>query len=177
MAASCAIPGFYRPVEVDGRRYVDGGLRSGSNLDVLADAGLDLVICINPTSSPQLPPPRTIGERLVLPLRQAACRRLRAEAASVRDRGAAVVLIEPTGSDLELMGSNMMARRKRHEVIESAIASVTAQLRQPALEAVLSSLPAGAPALVRRPQGAPERWPDLRALALERWGADVPRAA
>ena len=177
VAASCAIPGFYRPVEVAGRRYVDGGLRTGSNLDVLADADLDLVICINPTSSPRLPPPRTIGERLVLPLRQAAGRRLRAEAASVRDRGAVVVLIEPTGSDLELMGSNMMARRRRHEVVESAIASVTAQLRQPALESVLSSLPAGAPALVRRPRGAPDRWPDLRALALDRWGVDVPRAA
>ena len=70
-----------------------------------------------------------------------------------------------------------MARRKRHEVVECAIASVTAQLRQPGLEGVLSSLPAGAPALVRRPEGAPERWPDLRALALERWGVEVPRAA
>ena len=177
VAASCAIPGFYRPVEISGRRYVDGGLRSGSNLDVLAGEGLDLVICINPTSSPKLLPARTIGERIVLPLRQAACRRLRAEAASVRDRGAGVVLIEPAARDLELMGSNMMARRRRHEVVESAIASVTAQLRQPALESVLSSLPAGAPALVRRPRGAPDGWPDLRALALERWGVDVPRAA
>ena len=36
VAASCAIPGFYHPVEIDGRRYVDGGMRSTSNLD-LAD--------------------------------------------------------------------------------------------------------------------------------------------
>ena len=177
VAASCAIPGFYRPVEIGGRRYVDGGLRSGSNLDVLAGEGLDLVICVNPTSSPQLPPPRTLGERIVLPLRQAAFKRVRAEAEQVRARGATVVLIEPTGGDLELMGSNMMVRRRRHDVIESAIATVTAQLRHPGLEPVLSSLPAGAPALVRRPAGAPERWPDLRALALERWDVDVPRAA
>ena len=34
------------------------------------------VICINPTSSPRLHPPRTLGERLVLPLRQAASRRV-----------------------------------------------------------------------------------------------------
>ena len=87
-----------------------------------------------------------------------------------------MVPIEPTAEDLELMGSNMMVRRHRHDVIESAVASVTGS-RRPELEAVLSALPAGAPALVRRPEGAPERWPDLRALALERWGADVPRAA
>ena len=36
VAASCAIPGFYRPVRIGGRDYVDGGVRSASNLDLLA---------------------------------------------------------------------------------------------------------------------------------------------
>src|SRR5262245_2495543 len=49
VAASCAIPGFYRSVKIGGRRYVDGGVRSTSNLDVLRDEGLDLVIALNPT--------------------------------------------------------------------------------------------------------------------------------
>ena len=48
VAASCAIPGFYRPVKIGGRRYVDGGVCSASNLDLLAGRGLDLVICLNP---------------------------------------------------------------------------------------------------------------------------------
>src|SRR5256885_648381 len=43
-AASCAIPGFYKPVEISGRRYVDGGLWSTSNLDILRTAELDIVI-------------------------------------------------------------------------------------------------------------------------------------
>src|SRR5436190_10407198 len=51
VAASCAIPGFYRPVEIGGRRYVDGGMYSASNMDLLAGRGLDLVICLNPTST------------------------------------------------------------------------------------------------------------------------------
>src|SRR4051812_13363669 len=51
VAASCAIPGFYRPVQIGGHRYVDGGVYSASNLDLLADFGLDLVICLNPTST------------------------------------------------------------------------------------------------------------------------------
>jgi Patatin-like phospholipase len=33
VAASCAIPGFYRPVGIGGRRYVDGSIASTSNLD------------------------------------------------------------------------------------------------------------------------------------------------
>ena len=51
VAASCAIPGFYRSVRIGDRRYVDGGVHSTSNLDLLAGEGLDLVICLNPTSS------------------------------------------------------------------------------------------------------------------------------
>ena len=39
VAASCAIPGFYRSVRIGGRRYVDGGVRSTSNLDALAGEG------------------------------------------------------------------------------------------------------------------------------------------
>ena len=49
--ASCAIPGFYRPVRIGRRLYVDGGVCSASNLDLLAGRGLDLVICLNPLSS------------------------------------------------------------------------------------------------------------------------------
>jgi NTE family protein len=49
VAASCAIPGFYRSVRIGGRRYVDGGVQSTSNLDLMAGLGLDLVICLNPT--------------------------------------------------------------------------------------------------------------------------------
>ncbi len=51
VAASCAIPAFYHPVSVGGRRYVDGGICSPSNLDLLCDAELDLVVCLNPMSS------------------------------------------------------------------------------------------------------------------------------
>ncbi len=35
VAASCAIPGFYHPVTIGARRYVDGGMHSASNLDML----------------------------------------------------------------------------------------------------------------------------------------------
>ena len=36
VAASCAIPSFYHPKVIAGRRYVDGGLWSTSNLDLVA---------------------------------------------------------------------------------------------------------------------------------------------
>lgn len=46
MAASCAVPGVYPPVTIDGRRYIDGGMRSGSNADLAQ--GYDRVVVLSP---------------------------------------------------------------------------------------------------------------------------------
>jgi NTE family protein len=46
VAASCAVPGVYPPVSIDGRRYVDGGMRSGANADLAA--GYDRVVVLAP---------------------------------------------------------------------------------------------------------------------------------
>jgi NTE family protein len=175
VAASCAIPGFYHPVEIDGRRYVDGGMRSTSNLDALAGEGLDVVICLNPMSSLHAAEPRTIGERLTFGMRAGAGRQLGAEARRLRTSGTDVVILQPTVHDLDVMGTNLMSGGRRHEVIERATDSVTEHLRECGLgERLAATLPAGAPALVRRPKGSPDRWPDTRLLARERFATPEP---
>jgi len=162
VAASCAIPGFYYPVTIGGRRYVDGGLYSNSNLDLLRAEELDLVICLNPTSS--LYPMRAWnpGERLAAIARRDSGRRLGSEAKKLRAAGTRVVLIQPTGKDLEVMGSNLMSRRRRHEVILTATETVGEQLREPALAEQLSGLPEGDPERITRPPGPPSTWALLR---------------
>lgn len=161
VAASCAIPGFYHPVTIAGRRYVDGGLYSNSNLDLLRAAGLDLVICLNPTSS--LHPMRAWNpvERAAQLARRAAGRRLGSEAKKLRAAGTEVVLVQPTGKDLEVMGPNLMSRKRRHDVIRTAIETVGARLREPELAELLSGLPRGAPERLSRPPGPPSAWPPL----------------
>jgi NTE family protein len=47
-AASTSIPLLYAPREIDNRVYVDGGLRSTTNIDVAIGHGAKLVVCINP---------------------------------------------------------------------------------------------------------------------------------
>jgi NTE family protein len=42
VAASCAVPGVWPPVTINGRRYMDGGVRSATNLDLAA--GHDVVV-------------------------------------------------------------------------------------------------------------------------------------
>lgn len=46
VAASCAVPLVWPPVEVNGRRYVDGGVRSIANVDLAS--GADVVVVVAP---------------------------------------------------------------------------------------------------------------------------------
>jgi NTE family protein len=107
VAASCAVPGWFTPIAIDGRRFVDGGAWSTTNLDLLADLDppLDLVVVSAPLA-------RTV--RRV---------RLTAEAAGVRRRGTPVVLIEPTIADLRAMGWNALDARRRGPAAEQARAT------------------------------------------------------
>jgi NTE family protein len=46
VAASCAVPGVYPPVTIEGRRYVDGGMRSAANADLAS--GYDRLVVLAP---------------------------------------------------------------------------------------------------------------------------------
>jgi len=61
VAASCAVPGVYPPVPIDGIPYIDGGARSGSNADLVADC--DRVLGFTPVDR-AIGPMRTAGELL-----------------------------------------------------------------------------------------------------------------
>src|SRR3954447_24789893 len=120
VAASCAIPGLYHPVTIAGRRYVDGGIYSASNADILRNEELDLVICLNPTST--LHPIRAINLRdaFNIVFQRASGRRLGSEAKKLRAAGTEVALIQPIREDLEAMGPNLMRTGNRNRVIETA---------------------------------------------------------
>jgi NTE family protein len=57
--ASCAVPGVWPVVEIDGKKYMDGGMRSGTNADLAA--GADPVLIVTPSTErtpmgPAVPP-------------------------------------------------------------------------------------------------------------------------
>ena len=128
------------------------------------------MICLNPTSSLHAGHPRTLGERMAFALRQRSGRQLGTEAAKVtRSAGTEVMLLQPTVHDLDVMGINLMSRSRRHAVIETAVRTVTAHLRDSPVGERLARLTPGTPALVCRPSGTPASWPDLHAAARRRW--------
>jgi NTE family protein len=112
VAASAAIPSYFAPVSIDGRRYVDGGVRSLVNLDLVVGSGLDLVVVSSPLSHAS-PVPWPAAST---PMRQLLRARLRLEVAAVRRAGVPVVVIEPGRRVSAAMGLNPMDARRRGSV-------------------------------------------------------------
>ncbi len=138
--ASCAIPGLYRPMRIDGRLYVDGGVWSPSNLDLLSEADVDTVVALNPMSSIQPGLPTTIVERVERRVRSAMGRRLGREARRLKEKGVRLLLIQPGSDDLDAMGINLMDPNRRVQVLETAIQTTSARLESTDAEEVLSDL-------------------------------------
>ena len=128
VAASGAVPGINPPLAIAGRLYVDGGLRSSTNLDVLAEpaagAPLDRVLVSAPLSCAPAYGPRS----WLRPARRIFRRRLAAEARSLRHRGAAVHLLQPSGAVLAAMGINPFAVQRMDRVARAAYRATRAAL-------------------------------------------------
>src|SRR5919199_3225494 len=148
VAASCAIPGFYHPVSIAGRRYIDGGICSVSNLDLLCDEGLDLVICLNPMSSLTQATGGSPADRMAAIMRAAAGRRMGREAGKLREAGTRVLILQPGDKDVALMGFNLMNGARRLEVMEQARRSVATELRR--IRARRAPLPPASAGAARR---------------------------
>ncbi|MFF8972763.1 patatin-like phospholipase family protein [Streptomyces sp. NPDC014995] len=128
LRASWAVPGWFPPVHIDGRRYADGGVRSTASADLLVSHGLDEVYVIAPMSSPPTGPRRGLGRAEAL-LRRVMTRTLDAECAALRATGTRVTRIEPTAADLKVMGGNFMDGRRRPAVLETALRTTRAVVR------------------------------------------------
>ena len=146
VAASCAIPGYFRPVRIGGRRYVDGGVRSMVNLDLVSDLGLDLVIISSPMSE-EAGPLRLAPGSVV---RQFLRAQLDREMDALSRTGVPVIAIQPDRRVTVAMGLNPMDARLRGPVSRVTHASVGTWLQDSpdgrSLAALLESGVAGAPA-------------------------------
>jgi NTE family protein len=117
VAASCAIPGYFEPVEIDGVQYVDGGAHSPTNADVLGDGraiDLDMVVVSSPMSVARghVRASADIAARLLFH------RYLAGELARLRRRKIPVLTFEPTSEDLGVMGINPMDWKRRPRVVQ-----------------------------------------------------------
>jgi NTE family protein len=129
--ASCAIPGLYRPVRIGRDRFVDGGMHSPSNADLVADLDLDLVVVVNPMSSLEGHAATGFVDRYLSPLRHVAGRRLDRELRLLDERGVTTYVLQPTTRDLAVFSRNLMDPRPRLAVAERALETTRDALAQP----------------------------------------------
>lgn len=115
--ASCAIPGVFRPVTVDGRSYVDGGVWSPTNLDAAPAGRGTRVLCLNPTGSMRTTLATPFGAFGPLSRSLAAV-----EALAVQRRGARVLTVSPDAASVAAIGGNLMDSRPRSRVIAAGVA-------------------------------------------------------
>jgi NTE family protein len=99
VASSCSVPGIYPPVTIKGRRYIDGGMRSGSNADQAV--GYDRVVVI------------AIRAGADGPLAERAKRILDSEIKVLTDAGAKALVVYPDAASIGAFGANMMDARQR----------------------------------------------------------------
>jgi NTE family protein len=119
VSASCAVPGYFAPVRIGRRHYVDGGAHSPTGADLLRDRGLDLVIVVSPMSGPAPLPHDIYGASRWHSARLAA-----REVKTLRNSGTPVVVFRPGPAEQEAMGNDFMsAARVDHIVQESFLAS------------------------------------------------------
>lgn len=135
--ASCSIPGWYAPVRIGGRRYVDGGACSPTSLDLLAREGLDEVVVLSPMTSLDYDAPSSVTARLERRFRRIVTKRLVGEVKRVAAAGTRVVLLGPGAEDLEGIGANMMDPKRREEVLATSLRTSRAALRAQALAAAV----------------------------------------
>jgi NTE family protein len=94
VGASCAVPGVWPPVTINGRRWMDGGMRSPANADLAA--GYDRVIVVAPITRGLRPMP-SVAEQV----------------AELSRSCQAVALLAPDAVSVAAFGRNLLDPRTR----------------------------------------------------------------
>jgi NTE family protein len=136
--ASCAIPAFFEPVEIGGERYVDGGVHSTTNSDLVG--GLrrpaDLVLVSAPMSAAR----GATGSGPMAMMRQYARLSLAREVAGLRARGIPVVTFQPTSAELEVMSGDSLDPANFAPVAAQTLETTTRRLARSDVRQRLAAL-------------------------------------
>lgn len=146
--ASTALPLVYKPVEVNGRSLVDGGIYSTTNVDVAVARGATAIVVVNPMvpyvndRNEQLPTVSGGSVRRIVDMGVPAIanqafrlllqRRLELGIQSWRERypGVDIVLFEPEADDELMFSTSIMNYSRRMEIAIHGFESVTTRLAE-----------------------------------------------
>jgi len=146
VAASGALPMLYEPVRIDGREFIDGGIRSTTNIDVAVEHGAKFIVVINPVVPyvndlrKRIPTimgtrARRVSDMGFTAIGNQAFRLLSHERLHIavqhweeRYPGVDIVLVEPEPDDELMFQTNILNYTSRLEVARHGFHSVTVKL-------------------------------------------------
>ncbi len=99
--ASCAVPGVYRPKKIGRHEYVDGGLHSSTNADLVAPLGFDVVIVSSAMTAAE-----STRSWISDPVRAWFSRKLDSEVDAIRRAGTPVLVVQPDAVSLPRLSRN-----------------------------------------------------------------------
>ncbi|MDX1496511.1 MAG: hypothetical protein R3352_03060 [Salinisphaeraceae bacterium] len=121
VCASYGVPAWCPPVEIAGRRYIDGGVASPTSADFLLDSNIEEVIVLAPMASSNPDNPRSPLARIERRVRRYMTQVVDSEVEALQAQGKQVTRIEPNAEDLQAIGYNMMDPKRRLRVFETAL--------------------------------------------------------
>jgi NTE family protein len=98
VASSCSVPGVFPAITIDGKRYMDGGMRSATNADLAKGHDLTVIVAVRIGAG-------EMAERMMAPLQR--------EIQVLKDAGGKVELITPDDASAEAFGGNLMNPKHR----------------------------------------------------------------
>ena len=143
---STCLPIVYKPVDLKGRQFVDGGIRSTTNVDIAVEKGAELIVVVNPlvpyVNDFEKTIPTVFGRRvrrvsdMGLPaianqtFRLIAHQRLHQAVQQWKERypGVDIILLEPEPNDELMFGTPVMDYSRRLKIGRHGFESVTATL-------------------------------------------------
>jgi NTE family protein len=143
---STCLPIVYKPVDLKGRQFVDGGIRSTTNVDIAVEKGAKFIVVVNPlvpfVNDFETTIPTVTGRRvrrvsdMGLPaianqtFRLIAHQRLHQAVEQWQEKypGVDIILIEPDSDDELMFGTPIMDYSRRLKIARHGFESVTAAL-------------------------------------------------
>ncbi|HET7418267.1 MAG TPA: patatin-like phospholipase family protein [Solirubrobacterales bacterium] len=143
---STCLPIVYKPVDLKGRQFVDGGIRSTTNVDIAVEKGAKFIVVVNPlvpyVNDFEKTIPTVFGRRvrrvsdMGLPaianqtFRLIAHARLHQAVEQWQEKypGVDIILLEPEANDELMFGTPIMDYSRRLRIAKHGFESVTATL-------------------------------------------------
>jgi NTE family protein len=122
ITASCAVPGYFADVVIDGETYVDGGVISATNADVLARHDIDVAIVISPMTG------ASGGPSFDRSIRRFCRRTLDHEIRALARNGIPTVVIEPGPEVTRHLSLNFMSETASLEIVRQAFLDTGKQI-------------------------------------------------